>query len=67
MVPEAATWSNNGREHTSIHTRHIAECTPYHEVLLSCKPHRPGCHQWRPLQQHIHDDLKELTPAGRDR
>ena len=21
---------------------------PHHQVLLSCKPHRPGCHQWRP-------------------
>ena len=25
---------------------------PHHEVLLSCKPHRPGCHQWRPQQVH---------------
>ena len=34
----------------------------YHEVLLSCKPHRPGCHQWRPMQQQVHADLKELKP-----
>ena len=35
---------------------------PYHEVLLSCKPHRPGCHQWRPLQPQVHDDLKDFRP-----
>ena len=35
---------------------------PYHEVLLSCKPHRPGCHQWRPLHQQIHAEIKELKP-----
>ena len=35
---------------------------PHHQVLLSCKPHRPGCHQWRPLQQNIDADIKELEP-----
>ena len=35
---------------------------PHHQVLLSCKPHRPGCHQWRPLQQSINADIKELEP-----
>ena len=35
---------------------------PHHEVLLSCKPHRPGCHQWRPLQPQVHDDVKDFQP-----
>ena len=34
---------------------------PHHQVL-SCKPHRPGCHQWRPLQQHIHAEIQKLKP-----
>ena len=35
---------------------------PHHQVLLSCKPHRPGCHQWRPLQQNINAEIQELKP-----
>ena len=35
---------------------------PHHQVLLSCKPHRPGCHQRRPWQQNIDADIKELKP-----
>ena len=35
---------------------------PHHQVLLSCKPHRPGCHQWRPLQQNIDAEIQELKP-----
>ena len=35
---------------------------PNHQVLLSCKPHRPGCHQWRPMQKNINADIKELQP-----
>ena len=35
---------------------------PHHHVLLSCKPHRPGCHQWRRLQQDIHAEIQELKP-----
>ena len=34
----------------------------HHQVLPSCKPHRPGCHQWRPLQHHIHAEIQELKP-----
>ena len=36
---------------------------PHHEVLLSCKPHRPGCHQWKkPLHSQVHDDTKYFQP-----
>ena len=62
MVPEAATWSTMGM-HTHPFTDDILQNVhPCHEVLLSCKPHRAGCHQWRPMQQQVHDDLKELQP-----
>ena len=30
--------------------------------MLSCKPHRPGCHQWRPLHSQVHDDIQEQKP-----
>ena len=61
LVP-AATWST-----MVMHTRPFSDDIlqnghPYHEVLLSRKPHRPGCHQWRPRQQQVHADLKELQP-----
>ena len=62
LVPKAAIWSTMVM-HTHPFTHDILQNVhPYHEVLLSCKPHRPGCHQWRPLQPHIHEDLKELMP-----
>ena len=62
LVPEAAIWSTMVM-HTHPFTHDILQKVhPYHEVLLSCKPHRPGCHQWRPLQPHIHDELKERQP-----
>ena len=34
---------------------------PNHQVLLSCKPHRPGCHQWRPMQTDIIADMKSSS------
>ena len=62
LVPEAAIWSTMVM-HTHPFTHDILQNVhPYHEVLLSCKPHLPGCHQWRPLQPHIHEDLKEIKP-----
>ena len=33
-----------------------------HQVLLSCKPHRPGCHQWRPMRSDLTAEIKELQP-----
>ena len=62
MVPEAATWSTMVTHTHPFSDDILQNVHPYHEVLLSCKPHRPGCHQWRPLQQQIHDDLKVLQP-----
>ena len=39
--------------------QHVRPC---HEVLLSCKPHRPGCHQWKPMHIQVHDEIQELQP-----
>ena len=62
MVPASAMWST-----MVVHTRPFPQkilqnACPYHEVILSCKPHRPGCHQWRPLHQQVYDDIRELKP-----
>ena len=35
---------------------------PNHQVLLSYKPHRPGCHQWRPAQTTLAAQIRELQP-----
>ena len=35
---------------------------PNHQVLLSWKPHRPGCHQWRPIRSDLTAEIKELQP-----
>ena len=35
---------------------------PNHQVLLSCKPYRPGCHQWRPAHTTLAHQIRELQP-----
>ena len=62
LVPQAVLWSTMVM-HTHPFTHDVLQSVhPYHEVMLSCKPHRPGCHQWRPLRSQVHDDIKELRP-----
>ena len=62
MVPCSAMWSTMV-VHTHPFTQDLLQSVcPYHEVTLSCKPHRPGCHQWRPLLPQVHDDIRELKP-----
>ena len=62
LVPEAATWSTMVMHTHPFSDDILQNVHPYyHEVSLSCKPHRPACHQWRPLQQQVQADLKELT------
>ena len=61
MVPPDALWS------TLLYTHPyppdlLQAVRPYHEVLFSCKPHRPGCHQWKPLHLQVHDEIRELQP-----
>ena len=34
-----------------------------HQVLLSCKPHRPGCRQWwRPAQTTLATEIRLVQP-----
>ena len=62
MVPASAMWSTMVM-HTHPFTEDLLQkVCPHHDVILSCKPHRPGCHQWRPLHSQVHDDLRELKP-----
>ena len=62
MVPPSAMWSTMVM-HTHPFTQDLLQkVCPHHEVILSCKPHRLGCHQWRPLRSQVHDDIRELKP-----
>ena len=29
---------------------------------LASKPHRPGCHQWKPVQLQVQDEIQEIQP-----
>ena len=60
LVPQTAMWSTMVMHTHPFNHDVLQNVHPYHEVMLSCKPHRPGCHQWRLSQ--IHDDIKELKP-----
>ena len=62
MVPPSAMWSTMVM-HTHPFSRDLLQnVCPHHEVILSCKPLRPGCRQWRPLHSQVHDDIRELKP-----
>ena len=62
LVPKAAAWSTLVMHTSPFKSDILQNVRPHHEVLLSCKPHRPGCHQWRPLQPQVHADVKEFHP-----
>ena len=62
MVPSAAKWSTMVMHTHPVTQDLLQNVCPYHEVILSCKPHRPECHQWRPLHSQVHDDIRELKP-----
>ena len=62
LVPKAAIWSTLVMHASPFKSDILQDVHPHHEVLLSCKPHRPGCHQWRPLQPQVHADVKEFHP-----
>ena len=62
VIPPDAMWST-----LMLYTRPfppdlLRQDRPYHEVLFSCKPHRPGCHHWKPMQLQVHNEIKELQP-----
>ena len=62
MVPPSAMWSTMVMHTHPFSQDLLQNVCPHHEVILSCKPHRPGCHQWRPLHSQVHDDIRELKP-----
>ena len=62
LVPKTAIWSTMVMHTSPFNSDILQKVHPYHEVLLSCKPHRPGCHQWRPLLSQVHDDMKHFQP-----
>ena len=62
LVPKTAIWSTMVMHTSPFNSDILQNVHPHHEVLLSRKPHRPGCHQWRPLQPQVHDDVKDFQP-----
>ena len=62
LVPRAALWSTMVM-HTHPFTHDVLQnAHPYDEVILSCKSHRSGCHQWSPLRSQVHDGINERKP-----
>ena len=62
LIPPDAMWST-----LMLYTRPfppdlLQHVRPCHEVLFSCKPHRPGCHQWKPMHIQVHDEIRDLQP-----
>ena len=62
VIPPDAMWST-----LMLYTRPfppdlLQHVRPCHEVLFSCKPHRPGCHQWKPVHIQVHDEIQDLQP-----
>ena len=62
MVPPDALWSTLVMYTQPYPSDLLQHARPYHEVLLSCKPHQPGCHQWKSMHKQVHDDIRELQP-----
>ena len=54
-------WSTLTMRTTPFPTDLFQDVHPNHQVLLSCKPHRPGCHQWRPAQSDLTADSRSPT------
>ena len=46
---------------TPFPTDLLKEVHPHHEVLLSSKPPRPGCHQWRPARTTLVEEVQQLN------
>ena len=62
VIPPDATWSTM-MLYTKPFPPDLLQCVrPCHAVLFSCKPHRPGCHQWKPMHVQIQEEIQELQP-----
>ena len=61
-IPQDALWSTLVMYTQPYPSDLLQEIRPHHEVLFSCKPHQPGCHQWKPMHLRLHDDIRALQP-----
>ena len=62
MIPRDALWSTLMMYTQPYPSDLLQHVRPYHEVLFSCKPHRPGCHQWKPVHLQVYDEIRDLQP-----
>ena len=62
MIPHDALWSTLKMYTQPYPSDLLQHVRPYHEFLFSCKPHRPGCHQWKPVHLQVYDEIRDLQP-----
>ena len=62
VIPPDAMWSTLMLYTKPFPPDLLQHVRPWNYVLFSCKPHRPGCHQWKPMQVQVHDEIQELQP-----
>ena len=62
VIPPDAMWTTLVMHTQPYPSDLLQQVHPYHAVLFSCKPHRPGCHQWKPVHPQVHDEIRELQP-----
>ena len=62
VIPPDAMWSTLKLYTKPFPPELLQQVRPCHEVLFSCKPHRPGCHQWKPMHVQVQDEMHELQP-----
>ena len=62
VIPPDAIWSTLMMYTKPFPPDLLQHTKPCHEVLLSCQPHRPGCHYWKSMQYQVHDEIEELQP-----
>ena len=62
VIPPDAMWSTLKLYTKPFPPELLQQIRPCHEVLFSCKPYRPGCHQWKPMQVQVQDEMHELQP-----
>ena len=62
VIPPDAIWSTLMMYTKPFPPDLLQQARPCHEVLFSCKPHRPGCHYWKSMQFQVHDEIQELQP-----
>ena len=62
VIPPDAIWSTLMMYTKPFPPDLLQQTKPCHEVLFSCRPHRPGCHYWKSMQFQVHDEIQELQP-----